>query len=559
MRRFGLCVQLASERINDCSSCEFSEVLASSKGPQESFFVANVVDFSISFEGQPTDNDNNIMALVVLVSPALIDSALSELNLSSQQCWVEETLEGIGIADNILGRIHPLIRRRLKIKGIFVASGEPGFPRGNPADLVLLDPSSISEGSIEDLFLDLNGEALSSHPCCVLKMLAISKLESSNKPVPDTGPAFRIPPCPVCLHRIDPWNFSQPRPHNHQRCSTFCPVPNEISCDSCINERFLRVWDSPSLCPACHVIQTLWKKPYIGDNLFCNRCAKQETLWVCLTCGFVGCGWYSQKHAAEHFDESKHPFSLELATLRIWNYASGKFAHRTDILECASIRKYHPLSDPYLSFAQVQIEDQVNVGFAKAKYEYEGTFATLPSESPKKATMIGEEYEALLQSALEDQAQHYEGEISRLRAELTAEQIDRDKMTQEEMQQIERLDSNIIRLRSDIDHVARKLLEAQAQEAGHKAVLQRLLQEQGVAEKLLEKIKEETTKEHEAGRVKVEELEQQVADLSGNLRMRDRISKDEELNKAHIFGTTTSPKPSSTKWGGRKGKRSIRK
>jgi hypothetical protein len=34
-------------------------------------------------------------------------------------------------------------------------------------------------------------------------------------------------------------------------------------------------------------------------------------------------------------------------------------------------------------------------------------------KTPEKATMIGEEYEALLQSALEDQAQHYEGEIMR--------------------------------------------------------------------------------------------------------------------------------------------------
>jgi hypothetical protein len=51
-----------------------------------------------------------------------------------------------------------------------------------------------------------------------------------------------------------------------------------------------------------------------SSDLLLSMC-QQETLWVCLTCG---CGLWSglNKHAADHFVESQHPHSLELATRR---------------------------------------------------------------------------------------------------------------------------------------------------------------------------------------------------------------------------------------------------
>jgi hypothetical protein len=77
-------------------------------------------------------------------------------------------------------------------------------------------------------------------------------------------------------------------------------------------------------------------------------------------------------------------------------------------------------------------------------------------KSPKKATMIGEEYEALLQSALEDQAQHYEGEITRLRAELTAAVVDQSSMTPNEQTVVEAVRGDRDRLRHDIEHASLK-------------------------------------------------------------------------------------------------------
>ena len=46
-----------------------------------------------------------------------------------------------------------------------------------------------------------------------------------------------------------------------------------------------------------------------------------------MICGYAGCGRYSSQHAKKHHDESLHPFSLELASGRIWDYDSDTFVH----------------------------------------------------------------------------------------------------------------------------------------------------------------------------------------------------------------------------------------
>lgn len=193
-----------------------------------------------------------------------------------------------------------------------------------------------------------------------------------------------------------------------------------------------------------------------------------------------------------------------------------------------------------------------------------GTSSSSESKIPKKATMIGEEYEALLQSALEEQAQHYEGEITHLRARLTAENVDESTMTVDEGREIEGLQSEIANLRCEIDRVSRELVDSQAQEAGHRATSQRLLREQQVVQELLVKIRVETTKEHEEGKLQVEELEQQIADLTANQRMRDQFSQDEELQQAQICGTTNTNNDNNSKSNkkssiGKKARRFFRK
>ena len=313
-------------------------------------------------------------------------------------------------------------------------------------------------------------------------------------------------------------------------------------------------------------------------------CGMKETLWVCLTCGFVGCGRYSSKHAVQHNSDTRHPFCLELSTLRIWSYVDGEFAHRVDFLECPSSP---PLLQPWVqpqpprrsSFAASAMDaaaicagdgsttdlnqyasssmtrassNSRNTPYDMTLDDYErmiaANFASVDEKSPQKATMIGEEYEALLQSALEEQAQHYEGEITSLRAHLAAEQVDQNAMTPAEAAEIDSWQKEIGILREKIERAGRELLLLQAQQAGHRATSQRLLREQRVAQDLLTKIREESAMEYEQGRVQIEELEQQIADLTANQKMMQQFSQNEDLKNSQIFGASEqSPNPKAKK------------
>jgi len=179
---------------------------------------------------------------------------------------------------------------------------------------------------------------------------------------------------------------------------------------------------------------------------------------------------------------------------------------------------------------------------------------------PKKATIIGEEYEVLLQSALEDQAQHYEGEITRLRAELTGEFIDKTKLSKEELREIGEVKEDIEKLREKVECTSQEYVQSKEQEATERSTSQRLFREQQEATDLLKEIETDAKNEGAKGKLQVEDLEQQVSDLTANLRMMQQFSQNAELQKAQIFGTTTAATPSNNnnKRGKKKGRNNRR-
>ena len=182
-------------------------------------------------------------------------------------------------------------------------------------------------------------------------------------------------------------------------------------------------------------------------------------------------------------------------------------------------------------------------------------YAALQHEkSPKKATMISKEYEVLLQSALEDQAQHYEVEISRLRAQLSETLVDQTTLTAREYTEMEDLKVEICDLHTSIAVATQDLLNVQAKEAILRAKSQRLLKEQQEANDLITTIEREARQEAQQGKLQINDLEQQVQDLTTNLRMRQQFSESKELNKAQIFGTQDTVKSKAGKEGKKKGR-----
>ena len=262
-----------------------------------------------------------------------------------------------------------------------------------------------------------------------------------------------------------------------------------------------------------------------------------------------------------HFEQTGHPYTLELATLRIWDYGDGEdgdFIQRADLLQCPSSPPLlYPLLYPWLT-RELDFDDrsQSISSFGRSTYNnLQGPSSS--GKSSKKVMMVGEEYEALLQSALEDQAQHYEDEITRLRASYTESLIDRQSLIPEEAKEIEDLQTQNRIARENIRKASAELIEAQGREAELRAVSGRLLSEQKESNDLLKKIQEEHRREGEEGRLQIEDLEQQIADLQANLRMRQQFSQNNELANAQIFGTTSVPDPRNS--GGKKGKRKGRR
>lgn len=373
------------------------------------------------------------------------------------------------------------------------------------------------------------------------------------------------------------------------------------------------------------------------SRISCYKCGMRETLWVCLICGTIGCGRYSQKHAGEHYRETGHSLFLELVTQRIWDYESDSFVHRADLLKCpmftvggsnfddsvahaaATLTASASFTSPSTPFGihsgsptkrdasfledspyyfqhygieqQQQQHHQARATFMPAVPDFEtskekskgisqqtsccstisGYYDTNNCSTssfdheygpPKKAIMIGKEYEALLQIALEEQAQHYEAQISCLLTELTEEDFGEDieqwnEASEQEKMQIQSYRAQIEKLHLEIEKNTKECIKIQKEEAIHRSTGQKLLREQADTKDLLDKLTQEAKKEYQDGKTQVVNLEEQIEDLTANLKMMQRISKMQELDNAQIFGTT-GVKPIK-KHRGKKGRRSRRR
>ena len=60
----------------------------------------------------------------------------------------------------------------------------------------------------------------------------------------------------------------------------------------------------------------------------CSKCELSTNLWLCLTCGSVGCGrkfWDGSggnEHGIAHFHETKHPLVVKMGTITAEGQAS---------------------------------------------------------------------------------------------------------------------------------------------------------------------------------------------------------------------------------------------
>lgn len=89
---------------------------------------------------------------------------------------------------------------------------------------------------------------------------------------------------------------------------------------SCLNK-----WED-GRCPVCRYTQlSLVSNP---KEHRCSTCESTDDLWICLICGNVGCGRYTNGHASSHYLDTEHLYALELNTQRVWDYCGDRYVHR---------------------------------------------------------------------------------------------------------------------------------------------------------------------------------------------------------------------------------------
>ncbi|XP_062088593.1 BRAP2 RING ZnF UBP domain-containing protein 2-like, partial [Humulus lupulus] len=113
------------------------------------------------------------------------------------------------------------------------------------------------------------------------------------------------PTCVVCLERLD-----------QDRSGIFTTICNHSFHCSCMSN-----WTDSS-CPVCRYHQ---QQP---EKSICNVCQTSENLWMCIICGFFGCGRDKEGHAIGHWKDTQHCYSLDLETRRVWDYEGDNYVHR---------------------------------------------------------------------------------------------------------------------------------------------------------------------------------------------------------------------------------------
>lgn len=172
-----------------------------------------------------------------------------------------------------------------------------------------------NQRSADEFYNSLNGTAYNSFEPDVCNLAYVARVEvikdSKTCHMPING-FTELPTCPVCLERMD---------ESVQGILT-------ILCNHSFHGKCLDQWYDSS-CPVCRYCQT----PELLPDNRCVVCGSpsttQDTLWICLVCGHIGCGRYVEGHAYKHFKDTGHTFAMQLGmNNRVWDYAGDNYVHR---------------------------------------------------------------------------------------------------------------------------------------------------------------------------------------------------------------------------------------
>ncbi|KAJ3467310.1 hypothetical protein MRS44_004874 [Fusarium solani] len=285
-------------------------------------------------------------------------------------------------------------------------------------------------------------------------------------------------------------------------------------------------------CPVCRFTNTSLdadsdpSNPYTqpfgsGASNLCSICDCADDLWICLICGYVGCGRYKGGHAKDHWKETAHSFALELETQHVWDYAGDMWVHR--LIRDKGDGKVVELPGRNRSVGHLEEEDVV----PRAKLD-----------------SIGLEYTHLITSQLESQRAYYEEMIRKAvdKASMaSAAAEDAARRASQAMEKLALLDEKYTTLSKETIPELEKELARERNKASKSETLARnfgkaVQEEKRLNEGLMKRI-EHLNADHESISRQLEELKAENADLKEmNRDLSMFISGQEKLKELENEG-----------------------
>jgi BRCA1-associated protein len=128
---------------------------------------------------------------------------------------------------------------------------------------------------------------------------------------------------------------------------------------------------------------------------------------MCLICGYIGCGRYTEAHANAHFKETCHTYAMDLDSQRVWDYAGDGWIHR--LIQNRTDGKLVAVDEPN---AVLRESTERLDGEEHMDRQMHETMMQSKKES------IDFEYTYLLTSQLEQQRRYFEDRQARLETEM---------------------------------------------------------------------------------------------------------------------------------------------
>ncbi|CAR22594.1 Etp1p [Lachancea thermotolerans CBS 6340] len=295
-----------------------------------------------------------------------------------------------------------------------------------------------------------------------------------------------LPTCPVCLERLD------------SEVTGLATIP----CQHTFHCQCLNKWKD-SRCPVCRYSGLkVTKSSLLRQGVRCSTCGANENLWICLICGNVGCGRYNFKHAVQHFKDTAHFFSMDVATQRVWDYAGDNYVHR---------------------LVQNEVDGKlVEVGSSSSR-----------DSSGKRDKEYHLEYVQVLLSQLESQREYYESKLRQL--EINEEEL---KSVHSLQQQIQELKLQAVVTRSKSEHKVNEMRKQLEEERLLSRALQKNLDH-------LSNTIGDLQKQQEQSVIENQELKEQVTDLMFFLESQEKLKDADESVKQGTL--VMKPKKNSRK------------